>query len=300
MQSKVIITIDTEVRNEGRHIPEAFERYVLGSDQPNNYATLWLADTLKRHGFPGVFFLDVYGTAEFPKASYEKLCEGLLNQGHSVQLHTHPDRMYDRARLNMHEYSLAEQIDIVREGISLLKRWTGQVPHAHRAGRYGANRDTLTALKRNGIFYDSSFFFGRENCHLPFPMSNDPFDGDGVLQIPVTVAPIPIAKLGKEFPWWTRRLWKRYQKLDVNSMVAPRLCECVLDAYGKVPYIILFMHSFSFSKRTAAGFVADQPGIDSLKAVLQLIKEKSMPVVTFDQVLADFPDYDKAPAAALC
>ncbi len=284
MQTKVLITIDTEVRNEGRHLPDAYERYVLGSDDPNNLATYWIAKNLEEYRFPGVFFLDVYGTAEFPKASYPALCERLLKGGHSVQLHTHPDRMYDRQRLNMHEYTLQDQVAIVRKGAELVQEWTGKYPIAHRAGRYGANVDTLTALRENGILLDSSFFYGRENCKLPFPMSNLPFTAHGVLQIPVTVAPIPIAKLGRELPEWTQVFWHRYQKIDVNSMSADRLCRSIKGLLGKVPYLVTFLHSFSFSRRLPSGFVADKPAIEAFEAMLALLKESQAEIITFENI----------------
>ena len=68
-----------------------------------------------------MFFLDVYGSGRFRGAPYRELCEGLLERGQDIQLHTHPDQMYDSKRRNMHEYSLAEQTGIVRDGMALLK-----------------------------------------------------------------------------------------------------------------------------------------------------------------------------------
>ncbi|PYK99721.1 MAG: hypothetical protein DME19_07715 [Verrucomicrobia bacterium] len=287
MQTKVIITIDTEVRSRNRDLPDPFDRDVLGRLQGNNYGACWIADLIKNHGFTGVFFLDVHGCAKYGENRYRELCERLLNGGHSVQLHTHPDQMYDPQRRHMHEYSLAEQKAIIREGMVLLKDWTGKVPLAHRAGRYGANEDTLKALETNGIYLDSSFFYGRADCKLPFGNSNDPFKAHGVWEVPVTVAAEPITKLGFRFPFWTRLLWKRYQKLDVNCMDAKQLCRSVMEVYGKVPYLITFLHSFSFVQRRPTGFVTDDAAIEAFQSLLRLLAEKNIPVTTLDKIAGE-------------
>src|SRR5207249_9066268 len=124
--------------------------------------------------------------------------------GHEIQLHTHPDLMYDPKRQSMHEYSLAEQTTIIRDGMALLREWTGKAPIAHRAGSYGANKDTLKALHANGIFLDSSFFYRHGNCRLPFANLNSPFKADGIWEVPVTVHPRPVRRLGISLPFVKR------------------------------------------------------------------------------------------------
>ena len=61
-------------------------------------------------------------------------------------------------------YSFNEQVEILEHGIDCLKRWGAGKPIAHRAGAYGINIDTIKALKKVGIYIDSSMFFGHENC----------------------------------------------------------------------------------------------------------------------------------------
>lgn len=288
MESKVIITIDTEVRSRNRDLPDPYEQDVLGHLPDVPRGAFWLADVMETHGFAGVFFLDVYGSAKYGADRYHALCDRLLEGGHSIELHTHPDQKYDPKRRHMHEYTLAEQTDIVRDGIGLLQAWNGKRPMAHRAGRYGANEDTLKALHTNGIYLDSSFFYGRADCKLPFANSNAPFKSHGIWEVPVTVAPEPVEKLGFRFPYWTRHLWRHYQKLDVNCMPALQLCRSVQELYGKVPYIITFLHSFSFARRTSTGFVIDDQAISSFQAMLKLLADKQMAVVTFEQVAIEY------------
>lgn len=289
MNTKVLITIDTEVRNEGRHLEDAFDRYVLGKvNNGDTYGCFWISDEIKKHGLVGDYYIDVYASAEFKNMPYAELCRRLLDEGHSLQLHTHPDRMYDRNRLNMHEYSLVEQTEIISTGISLMKQWTGKRPVGHRAGRYGADENTLIALQKNKLLYDSSFFFRRENCKLSFPNSNEPSIKHGVVEVPVTTVKVPIIKKGFRFPQWTIPIWRLYYKLDVNAMSGEELCRAVLSLKGKVPYIVTFLHSFSFVKRTADGFAVDEKSVNSFKSLLSMLEKKNIPVITLDDVKDDY------------
>lgn len=288
METKILITIDTEVRSRNRDLPDPYEQDVIGRLSERTYGACWIANQLTDIGCRGVFFLDVYGSAKYGSARYRELCDRLLEAGHDIQLHTHPDQMFDARRRHMHEYNLEEQTTIVREGMAMLKDWTGRAAVAHRAGRYGANEDTLKALERNRIYLDSSFFYRRADCQLPFGNTNLPTRMHGVREIPVTVVPVPVVKLGVRFPVWTRRVWKNFQKLDVNCMSASQLCAAVMELYGRIPYIIIFLHSFSFTRREPTGFVLDQSAVESFQALLQLLVEKEMPVVTFSQISHEF------------
>lgn len=296
IESKVVITIDTEVRTRNRDLPDPYLQDVLGHLSGGDRGTFWITEELEKHGFAGVFFLDVYGSVKYGADRYRALCDRLLAGGHSIQLHTHPDQMYEATQRHMHEYSLVQQTGIIRDGMDLLKDWTGTSPTSHRAGRYGANEDTLRALHANGIYLDSSFFYGRGDCKLPFANTNAPFQSHGIWEIPVTVAAEPLEKLGYRFPFWTRHFWRHYQKLDVNCMPDWQLCRSVSEASGKVPYIITFLHSFSFTRREpGGGFVPDLPAIASFQALLEYLAQKGMPVVTFEQVAAELAAQTQQP-----
>jgi peptidoglycan/xylan/chitin deacetylase (PgdA/CDA1 family) len=285
METKVIVTIDTEVRGHDR--PDVFDHDVLGRTKSNSKGSFWIADELKRHGLQAVFFLDVYGVGRYPNAPYRELCDYLMEAGHDIQLHTHPDQMYDPERFNMHDYSLDEQTRIIEDGMKLIKDWTGKLPNVHRAGRYGANEDTLKAIAANGIYFDSSFYFGRANCKLDFPKSNHPSQKHGVWEFPVTVADEPVVKKGFRFPFWSRRFLSRPQKLDVNTMADWQLCHSIDELYGQVPYLITFLHSFSFTKLEGAKWVPDEMAIRSFMSMLKHLSQKGHNVTTFEPAVAE-------------
>lgn len=296
MQSKVLITIDTESFNHGR--TDAFEHDVSGLCRSNPRGAYWIAEEFEKRGMVGVFFLDVYGSAKHGGSRYVELCERLLSGGHDIQLHTHPDQMYDPKRRFMHEYTLAEQKDIIRDGIDLLQRWTGTRPIAHRAGSYGANEDTLRALEANRIEIDSSFFLGKPNCKLPYGNVNDPFKALGVWQLPVTIAKEPVQKRGVCFPYWSRHFWNRFIKLDVNAMKAYQLRRAINHLDGRTPYLITFLHSFSFVRRDVDQ--PDEPATDCFRAMLDAIAERKIPVSTVPQIWPDLKRISDVPVVVKC
>ncbi len=286
METNVIITIDTEVGEKAPACQDPFDRYVLGRLQGNLYGAPWIADMLESYKYRGVFFLDVYGSARFGATRYPELCDRLLKGGHSVELHTHPGWMYDEKRRNMREYSLSEQKTVLSDGMALVKDWTGRLPKAHRAGNYGANEDTLRALGTNGIFLDSSFIEGRKNCHLPSAGTNAPVMMNGIWEVPVTTVPEPIHKLGFRLPFWTRRFWMDYQKLDPNYMTGAQLCRSVMEVYGRIPYALMLFHSRSFIRQYAQGdnFEPDVAAITAFRYLLNFLAKEKIQVTTFERV----------------
>ena len=74
----------------------------------------------------------------------------------------------------MWQYSVDEQTEIVNFGKQKIKEWIGIDALAHRAGGYGADDNTMQALKFNDIFIDSSFFYKNENCKINYDYISHP------------------------------------------------------------------------------------------------------------------------------
>jgi hypothetical protein len=90
----------------------------------------------------------------------------IRDAGQEIQLHLHPEWTDEieppplpeptGKRQHLRNYSLEEQIVLLGLGARLLEDAGAPKPTAFRAGNFGANRDTFTALGANGIRYDSS------------------------------------------------------------------------------------------------------------------------------------------------
>lgn len=246
--TKIIITVDTEVGEKAKCIQEGFDRFIQGKIGNEYYGIQKIVDILDIFNFTAEFFVDVYEYEYFGEDRYQELCKYLRKKGHGIQLHTHPSYAYDINRINMYEYSLEEQLKIISQGKELINKWIGGYPIAHRAGNYGANNDTFTALQDNNIYIDSSFFYKHKNCKIQLSTVNEPIFHNKILEVPITVIKKYPKLLG--FPVIVRGYWV---KLDINMLDYHDLKKAFLSLSNKCKYIICFLHSSSFVLREESG-----------------------------------------------
>lgn len=284
-QPVVIITVDVE-SNEYRALPKQLDTICAGGVQ---CGMLEIARMLEARHMAGTFFLNVYESKAWGAPALRAIAQELQKRGHDVALHTHPQWMYDPHRVYMYQYTLDEQMRIVGDGVRLLREWTGLPVVAHRTGAYSANADTMEALGRNGITLDFSFFPGAAECHLDglgLPI-NLPGAVGKVEEIPVTV----YERL--ERPAGLGRLLPAHRasgKIDVNSMddesqALPAL-NTVVAAH--TPYIVLFLHSFSFMRAPRAANQPPQPdeqAIHIFQKLLDGVAAMHLEVVTSRQIV---------------
>lgn len=232
--SKVCISIDTEYSTHKDDLG------VFGKLNGTAYGVPKFMELLDEHGFKATFFVDVYTEKKEYVPAFKDICRELAEKRHDVQLHTHPNGAFDKNRIAMKDYSKEEQVDIIKKGKELFEDWLGQTPSIHRAGDWGANYDTLEALRKNDIHIDSSMFYGWENCKLNEPplTQNRMVETDGLLEIPATV-----------FECASMNLFAPYRLLstDGNSFEETWAIIQTLAMQGQ-PVINLVYHSFSFLK----------------------------------------------------
>ncbi len=201
----VHVTFDIEVWCDGwadldRRFPASFDRYFYGRSEAGNYALPKTLEILNRHGLTGVFFVEPLFAARFGEQHLDVVSNMILDAGQDVQLHIHPEWVDEispailddssRKRQSLPAYSLDEQTELIRVAKAMLERSTGRPMTAFRAGNFAVDRNTFTALRRNGILLDSSLNSG-------YDATGGTIDGmgefcshrviDGVECFPVTV-----------------------------------------------------------------------------------------------------------------
>jgi hypothetical protein len=226
-----------------------------------------IMDICDRFAIKATFFVNVFEYQSIGQGTMIRMCEEILQRGHDVQLHTHPAFLTGRSMLCDH--SLNQQRELIELGIRKLHEWTGRKVVAHRAGYYGVNANSLTALKDSGITLDCSSFYRREGCRIQwsrfelaerdimwelpiswFSMSNDLRSGDVI------------------------RDGKRICKVDIDKASADCLIEFLRQAvdeeYGQVT---LASHSFSFvqSKNGCNGYGIDEQKIEEFRRLLEFV-----------------------------
>ncbi len=126
---------------------------------------------------------------------------GLIREGgQEIQLHLHPEWVdesiepllenIDGKRQHLRYYTRTEQEILVAAGKRLIAQAGGGVCTAFRAGSFGFNRDTLAALAKNDICFDSSYnatIFGLDSGVGSGQVLVDAFECDGIHEYPMTV-----------------------------------------------------------------------------------------------------------------
>lgn len=250
---RVFITVDTEHSIGGafsdRNLkPVGNEKRVWGNIGDKSFGIPLMMDIAETFDFRLTFFVEVMNKYYFGEGESKKICQYIMDRGHDVQLHLHPN--YLNFTLNnplektysdlIGTYDSEKQTELIQEGIEMLIRNGAPRPVAFRAGCFGANEKTLRALKAAGVLIDSSYnkAYVGDTCLLDTRQINDLAYLDGIWEFPIT-----------SFVETTKLRAKRFKPLDING-VGFREMKSVLDqAKEKGPRnITIILHSFSFVK----------------------------------------------------
>jgi hypothetical protein len=265
---RFIVTVDTETfRVGGESLPFAAHHY---AELPEgSFGVQRIMDVCDHYGAKATFFVDVYMHHQYGEGKVAELCQRIHRAGHDLQLHAHPSWLPRIGSELICDFPLTQQIEVLAEGKLLIRKWTGKAPVGFRAGAYGANLDTIRALKENGFRLDSSYFPLHRNCELSRQLSsrcvNRPFYIEGILEIPVTT-----------YWLWKTHSFRKNSKIDVNACSWVELKEVVRQfAASTVEYVVLFLHSFSFIRwdRTGMNLAPKHGPLKRFEALLRMIRE---------------------------
>lgn len=235
MMKEIILTIDTE----GPRGSDPVLYQIWGKVADNTYLGISkIIEICDKYQVKGLFFVDI---PEIWDMGYEKIKEVILyilDKGHDVGVHVHPHHMPGEDRQFLFDYSKEEQRKIIEQCTEKYVEITGEYPKSFRAGKYGANRDTLDIISELGYRYDFSEFYSQKWCGInPEIAYVLPQKYKKLIEFPVTI--FRSFKLGN--------LYQRYDKLEATNNVSEM--KHVLDLYAslkKEGVITLFLHSFSF------------------------------------------------------
>lgn len=201
----VFITVDTEIwcggwDNIDQKFPDAFEKYILGPTPRGHWALPKKLDILQQHGLKASFFVEPLFSLRFGAEPLQQIVQ-LINQANQeIQLHLHTEwvdealqPVFESAaekKQFLYQFSVDQQQHLLELGTKLLKDAGAGEINAFRAGSYGANLDTMTALKRCGITIDTSYnpnFEKFKQCFGDSTPLYQPGVLNGVHVYPVTV-----------------------------------------------------------------------------------------------------------------
>jgi hypothetical protein len=247
----VFITVDTEVwpllpdwRRAG--LARDIDRDIHGVTPEGSFGVSYQIDVLNRYGLKGVFFVESLFAEVAGREPLRALVGEVQDRGHEVQVHPHPEWLAwmpepllpgETPPLIRH-YSEDDQAFLIARAVRNLRECGADRPCAFRAGDYAANFDTLRALARNGIAYDTSYnatYLGTR-CRLETPeLLLQPTRLEGVYEFPISF-----------FSVWPGR--PRHAQLTACSF--PELRSALLQAWRAGWYsFVIVSHSFELLKR---------------------------------------------------
>lgn len=277
---KVVFTIDDEVGDGSKNVPKAFDRVLSGNMDGKEYGSPLISKMLERYNISANFFLSVLESCSFGDKKYGDHAKKLMEQGHEVDLHTHPI-YWDDTRRFMHQYSYTEQKAIISFGVQKIIDYTEKSVNniIHRAGSYSANLDTYKALAKSSIFSDSSYYESSA-CKVWNGTKNKPFHIQRVQVFPVTSVPFQVRKKSIPIPFY-----RKAYKLDINQQSASAIKKVLINP-PDFEYVIIFLHSFSFLNLTPKYQVQsiNYRLIQDFESLLQFIKVQKIETSTLQKL----------------
>ena len=170
----VFITIDTAIWDTtGRENPECLDAnidaFIYGKSPEGDYGLSHMIEILNTCGIKATFFVETLCIDRTGADRIRTIIDYIRQQGHDVQLHVHPEWLDQDstpvgsgAKQYLHQFTGEEQAVIIKRSMANMTECGVKSVTAFRSGNYGFNSDTLTALARNGIAFDSSY----NSCNL--------------------------------------------------------------------------------------------------------------------------------------
>ena len=163
MPQKVLVSIDTE----GPAGSDPVLRMIYGkASDGKEYGINYLMKLFSDRKIKGLFFVDIPEMADHGADKIERVLKDIESNGHNTGVHVHPDHMADINRRYLWQYSKAEQYEMIARCTEFYEKILKKPPLSFRAGRYGADNNTLQVLDELGYKYDMSEFHSSRYCKI--------------------------------------------------------------------------------------------------------------------------------------
>ncbi|GJL74057.1 polysaccharide deacetylase [Nitrosomonas sp.] len=201
----VYFTVDVEIWCGGwddidTKFPQAFKRYIYGQTAQGDFGLPYKLKLLNDYGLKGVFFVEPMFSARFGLEPLKEIVNIIKEANQSVELHLHTEWV-DEAKLPifpsvthkrqyLRYFTQEEQTKLIALGKQWLLESGVERVQAFRAGSFGFNVDTLSALSANNIFVDSSYnacLLGPDSNLMPGVVVTEAMLYEDVYEVPMTV-----------------------------------------------------------------------------------------------------------------
>ena len=233
---KVLVSIDTE----GPAGSDPVKHMIYGeAADGREYGINFLMKLFSDRKIRGLFFVDIAEIADYGEEKIASVLKTIKDSGHDVGVHVHPDHMGDLNRRYLWQYTKEEQYEIISKCTDFYEKVLGKRPLSFRAGRYGADNNTLQVLDELGYKYDMSLFYASRYCKIDPPVTWNRIvtcGQNGLKEVPVTTF------RSLDTPFYSRN--DQIDSGNIPSEFRRIMRKIVSD--GSVDVVSMFFHSFQF------------------------------------------------------
>ena len=207
--TRVFLTVDVEVwpvhpggwphrpLHEDARCEREIAGYLDGLTPSGRFGVPYQLEVLERHGLKATFFVDPLFSFALGIEPLARIVRMIEQAGQAVALHLHPEWLTDpRCRglpgfrgPMISSYPVDEQLELVRAGLGRLREAGADPIPAFRAGSWGADLETLDALREAGLQVDSSLNARMSQSFPGFERRGEPQDPQlirGIVELPVS------------------------------------------------------------------------------------------------------------------
>lgn len=236
MRQKVLVSVDTEGPAGELPVERMIYSKIKGKKE---YGINFLMDYFDKEGIKALFFVDIPEIIDYGEEKISRVMTDIASRGHDVGVHIHPDHMADTNRRYLWQYTYEEQYEIIAKCTEFYEKTLKKAPLSFRAGRYGANNDTIQILKKLGYFYDMSQFYASRYCLIDPPITWNRvvrYEDSQLKEVPVTTV--------KSF---STSFYERNDQIDSGRIPGEfRRFMKEIQRTGSVDVVSMFFHSFQF------------------------------------------------------
>jgi len=194
----IFFTIDTELWLHYDSFEKNLDSAIYGKTKEGSFGIEYQLKTFKKYGIQAHFFVEPLFTLRYGSESLKSIIQLIQKYNQRIGLHIHSEWLTTedhsvlsnpRGLYNIKDYPLTEQSQIIEKGLNILKECGAHSVDSFRAGNYGGNIDTLSALENNDIKYDTTYNFPylQSDCDMKFDdILRDTKYIHGVYEFPVT------------------------------------------------------------------------------------------------------------------
>lgn len=231
--NKIFITVDVECHELAKR-----NLYLEGKIGNEYWGLEKILQIGKEKNVPINFFLDVVECHAYGDEYVKEIVDQIHAYGQKVYFHIHPNFIIPDGYHLFWQYSLEEQKELLRQGISDYERLTGCKCKAMRTGGYCTDQNLYDALNAvtDGSILDVSHCKGYRYSKYNSPMDNG-LHFNGKVPVLLNTRYLSFKFFGK----------KKYANLDIASSQFNEM-KRVLE-YRELPYLVCSMHSWNLFKQ---------------------------------------------------